>query len=537
MDHVFTRWSRVGRGGYLACVALVSLGAVYVFRGGLKVYFAQEDFRGLAVAAGVYPPHNHLWRYVSVQMFMDVFHPLFRDRAWPYHAVSLALHCLNASALFLLLSRALTRPAALIGAAFFAVHPALFTALYWQSARADILAATFALLTLILALREGRERWLAVPAFALSLLSKESTLPLPEVIVLVEWWRGGREPAGRVLTRNRLIWALFVMSTVYLVYLIRPSTVGIGMGLDPGAAYGFDFGSSLFQNLLTYVGWTVDLAMLRRGLRFVDHQNPALYPLAIGVMLTTGILALWPALRRNGWLVGLASFFLLLVPVLPLKNHTYHYYLYAPLLAAGLCVAALADALMSLLARSAPSPAKAGARVARTTQGHGAAPAPWTVALVCWMVLVWNGARVVRQMETRPSPLYPGLRGDPIVDRAIIAERAIETLRAASIPAGSELVMVLRERLALIARIVRGTGEHSPPPQEIYPETNVRAAVFDGYGIRALVRGVDSVRFAIALGQPTPKTRYGIYAPTGEVEVFDAVSIDSLLRTSWVTRW
>jgi len=140
-------------------------------------------------------------------------------------------------------------------------------------------------------------------------------------------------------------------------------------------------------------------------------------------------------------------------------------------------------------------------------------------------------------MERRPSPVYPGLRGDPIVDRALIAERVIHSLRSVAIPSGTELVFVMRERLALIARIVRGSGESPPPSQEVYPETNVRTALFDGVGVRALLPTVDSVTFASTLGQPLARRRYAVYAPTGELEVFDAASLDSLLSSSWVTRW
>src|SRR5262249_59007883 len=142
---------------------LLAIGPPYCFHRALDLYFAQDDFRGLAAAAGVYPRHAHLWRYVSVQAFMDLFYPLFQDRPRPYHAVSLGLHCANAAILFALLARRFRASAALVGTSFFAVHPALFTALYWHSARADILAATFALATLVLARRSGRERWLAIP--------------------------------------------------------------------------------------------------------------------------------------------------------------------------------------------------------------------------------------------------------------------------------------------------------------------------------------------------------------------------------------
>ena len=65
----------------------------------------------------------------------------------------------------------------------------------------------------------------------------------------------------------------------------------------------------------------------------------------------------------------------------------------------------------------------------------------------------------------------------------------------------------------------------------------MKTALFDGVGVRALIPAVDSVTFASTLGQPMARRRYVVYAPTGEVEVFDAASLDSLLRSPWVTRW
>jgi hypothetical protein len=311
--------------------------ALAVFRGAWHTYFAQEDFRGLAVAAGVLPRYAGLWRYVSVQAFMDVCWPLFHDQSAPYHAVVLALHALNAILLFALLAAPCGRAAALVGATFFAVHPALFTALYWQSARADVLAATFALLTVSLALRAGRERWLALPAFALALLSKESVLPLPAVLWLLQGWRGSRT--------DRLTSALGLTSVAYALFLFVPRHSGIAVALDPRQAYGLDFGGSILRNLLTYAGWAVDLPRLTPGLRYVDAQNPDLFPLGAIVLTACAVAATWPPLAARGFRAGWLGFLLLLVPVLPLRNHTYHYYLYAPLLAFSLGLAALVATL------------------------------------------------------------------------------------------------------------------------------------------------------------------------------------------------
>ena len=489
----------------------LALCSVFVFRGALHTYFAQEDFRGLAVATGVLPRFAALWRYVSVQSFMDVCWPLFHDRSMPYHAVVLGLHALNAILLFALLRPSCGRAAAVVGATFFAVHPVLFTALYWQSARADVLAATFGLVTVILALRSGGERWLAVPAFVLALLCKESILPLPAAFYALERWRDSRTRAEKRSATDRLVIALGLISVAYAIYLLLPSRPGIAFGFGVREAYALDFGISTLRNLLTYASWALDLPRLMPGLRYADVRNPDLYPLGAIVLTACAVAATWPRLKHRGFHVGFVSFLLLLLPVLPLRNHTYHYYLYAPLLPLALCLAALAAVL--------------GERIGDRRL--------WiTTALGC-LALTWNGDRLVQLMERRPSPVYSELRGDPIVDRALIAERAIRTLRQAQLPSGTELVFLSGPRVTLLGRILQGSREEPPPREEAYPEANVRNALFDGVGVRALIPQVDSVVFNRNVEAGPARRRYAIYATTGESQVYEAATVDSLMRTRW----
>ena len=538
----------------VACV-VIAASAAYVFHGAIGLYFAQDDFRDLATAAGITPPNPTLWRFISLRLFTGLLYPLFHDRAWAYHLVSLGLHALNALLLLGLLSRRLPMPAAMVGATYFAVHPALFTALYWISARGDILATTFALLTVALALGRGPIRWLAVPAYALSLLSKESTVTLPLVLLLVRSWprthpteRRAEPTRPRVEARwpGRVTWprldplisCLFLSSAIYIAYLSRQG-MGAAVSTDSvsGEPYAVAFDGSLLRNLLTYVGWAVDVALLRPGLRYVDAQNPHLVPVALAAIAVAIALAFAPGLRARGWLVGLLGFVVMLVPVLPLRHHTYHYYLYAPLTAAALCVAALVDWLPRVAWKrakpagtSAPEDGASEASLRGETRGE-----IWVVA--CCAALILNGGRVVRDMETRPSPVFAGLRGDSVVDRARIAERVVKGIRASEPMPGTTLAFLFRERLALHARIAAGSGEKPAPDEEVYLERNVRVALLDGLAVRALVPGVTKVTFRIARDRWDPPNRYALYAPTGEVEVLTPSALDSLLATSWVNRW
>lgn len=495
--------------------------ALWLFRGALSTYFAQEDFRGLAVAHGLLPRHAALWRYLSVQTFMDVLHPLFGDRPEPYHAVSLALHVANATGLYLLLAHRLSRPASLVGAAFFATHPSLFTALYWLSARSDLLAASFALLTLAWTLHPGRHRWLAVPSFALALLSKESVILLP----LAAWWiarwaGGGPGTAGGRRAADPLLVTLGAMSLLFGLALAS-GRAGIEIGRRPEDAYALDFGAAFGRNLLTYVGWTADLVMLPRRLRFLDIQDPGVFWIAWLAIILWGAGCASPRLRARGWHVAGAAYLLLLLPVLPLRNHTYRYFSYAALLPAGWCAAVALDLAEERLATRWPA--------------LGRARWSWALAALCLLLLASNEERLTRRMESRRMREFPALHADPIVDRASISRNVIEGLRRADLPEGTNLAFVLRQRLALLARVARGSGEAPPPAEASYFERNVRTALFDGWGVRALVPRVASVTFSPDPLRTRDRLRYAIYSPAGAVEVYSEAGLDSLLRSRWIT--
>jgi tetratricopeptide (TPR) repeat protein len=99
-----------------------------------------------------------------------------------FHFTNGALHAACALLVLALAGRLGLGPAAAgLGAAVFAVHPALTEAVFWISARADLLAAFFSL-SAVLALTAPPARW-RVPAalllWAAGLLSKENAVALP----------------------------------------------------------------------------------------------------------------------------------------------------------------------------------------------------------------------------------------------------------------------------------------------------------------------------------------------------------------------
>src|SRR6185295_19160310 len=131
---------------------------------------------------------------------------------------------------------------------------------------------------------------------------------------------------------------------------------------------------------------------------------------ALAVIWLAGLLS--PTLRSRGWGTAGFAYLLFQVPVLPLRNHTYHYYLYAPLAGAAWGVAALFD----------------GWVVTRLGWRAG-----MTAAAAVAVVLTLNGALLVAKIERAPY-VVPDMRSAPTVDRAVIARNVYEGLRTAVLP-------------------------------------------------------------------------------------------------------
>lgn len=483
-----------------AALALVAA-AWIAFHGALAYYFSQDDFAALARAAGLVPRLARPERWLSLQLAFDLARPLAGLDPARYHLASLALHAACVVLTYALARRVASRPAAFVGAAAFAVHPALYTALYWISAWGDPMALSLALAALLLALRGDRARWAAVPAFALALAAKESVVGLPLAVVA---WRA-RRVGARAAWRDPLAWALAALSLAISAVVLAPRLGAGAVGPGAPAPYALSVGPHLVTNALTYLGWSVNF-WLPTVRAFADATDPSVY--AWGAVA----LALWVAgafsrgLRDRGWLAGGATYGALLLPVLGLAHHTYHYYLDAPLAGLAVVVAALADAGLARLAPQARS-----GRGRRAGGSPGGARA-WAAAAAVAALLTANGALLVRKIERAPFTT-PRLRSDPVVDRARIARRVIEGLRAADLPPGARVRLWSPEAVALAWR------QGLPPGRQGYWERNLRAALYGGLAVRVMLPGIREAAFVAGPSPAPDSTWYALVAIDGATEV------------------
>lgn len=530
---------------------------VVVYHRALTYFFSQDDFLGLARANGLAPRLVQPWRYIANQAIWDVLRPFGTHDAFPHHLSSLLTHLGCVAIIYALLARRLSRSGALVGATFFAVHPAVFTALHWASAVGDPLALLFGLMVLVLMRRTDVWRWMIVPLFGLSLMAKESLLLMPVVAAAFRAWeRAGPAPEGAsgpgreahsgdrirrrpvidgpmlALAAISVAYVIYFFAAAYGTYFLSPSSSGVGPDQAAQSPYALGWGVTLWQNLLTYLGWTANF-LLPTVRRFSDAVDPGVYAWAIG-----GV-ALWLAglasrrLRAGGWHLGGLIWLMFLLPVLPLRNHTYHYYLYAPLFGAAWCMGAAIDATRSQIGRRDPN------RPVRIRRGGTPRAGGWThavaasaVAMVGTVLLTLNGWLLVRKIETAPFVL-PELRADPIIDRARIAWNVRESLAPYAQPAGDTLLFWSPTAASLGPH---GEALAAPSPRETYWERNVREALLGGLAVRVMFAQVSEARFVREF-QPTPATsRYAVYRPEGRVRIATSAEVDSILGSMAAAR-
>jgi hypothetical protein len=115
---------------------------------------------------------------------------LFGRETFGHHVINVALHALASALLALLLLRnGIPRAAALLGGAFFLVHPANVEAVAWIS---QLKSSSSLVLSLLALLALPRRPALGTALFALALLAKATAAFVLPVAWLLEWARTGR---------------------------------------------------------------------------------------------------------------------------------------------------------------------------------------------------------------------------------------------------------------------------------------------------------------------------------------------------------
>ena len=344
--------SRVPRAGVwralgLSVPLLAAAVATFAYRDTLTYFFSQDAFTVLARVRGLEKMPGIGWRWLSGDLYFRLGDHLFGLDPRPYRAVALGLHAINAGLVAILARRlGLGAAAALFGAAFFASHYAHFDALYSVAGAGELLAATFAMLALIVALpgeRGAQARWRApvvLLCYVVALSSKENVLLLPALIWLANRMRPSSARIAIIPTA--------ILGALYVARFMMMNPFGAwGAGAEANA-YRMNLGSTLLETWSTYLAWSLGLFDTRWG-HLVNELGREPLGLWFMVGLALLLLLLWRRRRALGAaggpafqaaIFGTAGYAAFILPVLPLSGHTTHQYLYLPIGLLGLALAA-----------------------------------------------------------------------------------------------------------------------------------------------------------------------------------------------------
>jgi hypothetical protein len=292
----------------------------------LGTWFRADDFAWLGLRLSVHQPSD-LWtvlfapmaqgtvRFLSERAFFLTLESLFGLEALPFRVVIVGAQCISC-VLLALVTRKLTgsKVAGVLAALFWTVSVGLSAAMGWMSSGNQIFCAAAILGTLWLFLdRRMVACWVV---FLLGFGTLESMVVFPALALA---W---------ALLYDRTRWRPAAALTVpSLVFLVLHFAVIPKAATDPAYLLHLD-PRSLAATLGTYLVW------------------------AFPVSAVAGLALVW--LRNRPALFGALWFLALLAPVLPLRDHTLHYYLAVPLMAlgflAGLLCVCLPRPLMALVA-------------------------------------------------------------------------------------------------------------------------------------------------------------------------------------------
>ncbi|HNV86471.1 MAG TPA: tetratricopeptide repeat protein [Candidatus Omnitrophota bacterium] len=164
---------------------------------------------------------------------------IWKSDAGGHHLSNLILHAFNTVFLFLLFAGLTSSPwKSLWLALLFGLHPVQIQPVAWITARKDVLAVFWGILTLLCYSKYVKKPsfgriWLSVFCFALSLMSKPVLVTLPVILLILDYW-----PLNRLSFRfssvakrlaEKLPWIVLSGISCGILLVSRSETIATGM--------------------------------------------------------------------------------------------------------------------------------------------------------------------------------------------------------------------------------------------------------------------------------------------------------------------
>lgn len=234
------------------------------------------------------------------------------DNFVPFHRTSLILHTANTALVIILLYLLFGRVWAAVGVGLlFGLHPMTVETIAWVSERKTQVAAFFAFLCLIMYVcytRRGNWKFYTVCLlmFVLALMSKPITVPLPLIILLMDYW-----PLKR-LNRRAIIeklpfFALAAVSAI-IAYISQKRTASV----DLPAVYGLEHIPVFISHDIVFyiykIFWPAHLSSYYPLPYPLDFTNKMIVAGVVGTCILVPLLIIslrWTRALLTGWLIFL----------------------------------------------------------------------------------------------------------------------------------------------------------------------------------------------------------------------------------------
>lgn len=271
--------------------------------------FLTEIFEPSSVG-GYYHP------LAMISLMLDVAMGGSVDNLKTFHLTSLFLHVANsllvAVFLYLLFGRVL--PAAMMGL-LYGVHPITIESVAWVSERKTLLAAFFALWCLIFYIRFIRKHhWssgaVCLIMYVLSILSKPSTIGMPILLLLLDWWPLRRFSKKAVLEKLPLFIVAGLAAVITFVSQSRSASVTLPSESGPVRILLIFCHNIIFY--LKNIIWPVKLSWYYPFPEPFNLSQPQVIVGAIGTCALIAVLLIslrWTRCLLMGWLFFFAAIF------------------------------------------------------------------------------------------------------------------------------------------------------------------------------------------------------------------------------------
>lgn len=274
-----------------------------------------------------------------------------------FHLSNFLFHAAAAVVVFLMLSLLFptARFAPLITALFFIVHPIQTEAVTYISGRADSMAALFMFLAVFFYLKHSRNQKimhisLATICFIFALLSKETALILPFLILLVDV----SFPENKLSFKKKLKSCYLPFIVVTLVYVMLRATV-LNFLDRPLFIANAPLSLRMMTSAKTFVIYLRLLVLpfnlhMERSLPFVTSIMDKGVIASLGILTASSILIARSYKRSRGLFFAGAWFFLTLLPVsnlVPINSNMAEHWLYLPSIGFFLLIAQGAEKLLT----------------------------------------------------------------------------------------------------------------------------------------------------------------------------------------------